>query len=177
MSPAQRRRAAYSYRRSASVFATVLMSAGLVLSLIGAIGVWRGLVTQSWPTTQATLVSNTLETTEETRTIPMTDRLRGGIQETVETQTLAVSYRYSVDGVTFEGHKLEPWDFGLPGKAKARAIAALGAGGTHLVAYDPRDPRRAYLKPGPSTTSLTLVTLGVVLVTAGFLMGRILRRA
>lgn len=159
------------------MFATVLMSAGLVCALIGAIGVWRGIVTQSWPTTQATLISNTLETTQETRTIPMTDRLRGGIEETVETETLAVNYRYSVDGVTFEGHKLEPWDFGMPGKAKARSIAALGAGGTHPVAYDPRDPRRAYLKPGPSTTSVTLVTLGVVLMASGFLMGRILRRA
>ncbi len=159
------------------MFATVLMSAGLVFALIGAIGSWRGYVTQSWPTTTASLVANMLETTEVTRTIPMTDRLRGGIKETVETETLALSYRYSVDGVTFEGHKLEPWDFGLPGKVKARDIAALGAGGTHTVAYDPRDPRRAYLKPGPSTTSLTLVTLGVVLMAAGFLMGRILRRA
>lgn len=159
------------------MFATVLMSAGLVFALTGAIGAWRGFVTQSWPTTEATLISNTLEATQETRTIPMTDRLRGGIQETVETETLAVSYRYSVDGVAFEGHKLEPWDFGLPGKAKAREIAALGAGATHPVAYDPRDPRRAYLMPGPSSTSLTLVTLGAVLMAAGFLMGRIVRRA
>ncbi len=135
------------------MFATVLMSAGLVLALIGAIGSWRGYVTQSWPTTTATLATNTLEKTEETRTIPMTDRLRGGITEIVETEVLALSYRYSVDGVAFEGHKLEPWDFGLPGKAKARDIAALGSGGTHPVAYDPRDPRRAYLKPGPSTDS------------------------
>ena len=39
---------------------------------------------KSWPTATATLVSNTLEKTEETRTIPMTDRLRGGIQETIK---------------------------------------------------------------------------------------------
>jgi hypothetical protein len=177
MSPAQRRRAAYSYRRSASMFATVLMSAGLVLALTGAIGSWRGYVTQSWPTTTATLITSSLEATEKTRTIPMTDRLRGGITETIETEVLALSYRYSVDGVVFEGHKLEPWDFGLPGKAKARKMAALGSGATHPVAYDPRDPRRAYLMPGPSTTALTLVTIGAVLMAAGFLMGRILRRA
>jgi hypothetical protein len=177
MSPAQRRRAAYSYRKSASTFATVLMSAGFVLLLIGAIGSWRGYVTKSWPTTAATLITNALDKIEKTRSIPMTDRLRGGITETVETEVLALSYRYSVDGVVFEGHKLEPWDFGLPSKAKARDIAALGSGGTHAVAYDPRDPRRAYLKPGPSTTSFTLVTMGAVLMAAGFLMGRILRRA
>lgn len=159
------------------MFATVLMSAGFVLALIGAIGSWRGYITQSWPTTTATLVTNALETTEEPRTIPMTDRLRGEITETVEAEELALSYRYSVDGVAFEGHKLEPWDFGLPGKAKARDIAALGAGSTHPVAYDPRDARRAYLKPGPSTTSLTLLTIGAVFLAAAFLMGRILRRA
>jgi hypothetical protein len=177
MSPAQRRRAAHSYRRRASTFATVILSAGLVFALAGAIGCWRGYVVKSWPTATATLVSNTLEKTEETRTIPMTDRLRGGIQETIKTETLALAYRYSVDGMTFEGHKLETWDFGLPGKAKAREIAALGIGGIHPVSYDPRDPRRAYLTAGPSTTSRTLVMLGLVLMAAGFVMGRILRRA
>lgn len=37
MSPAQSRRAAYRYRRSASLFAAVLMSAGLVCLIAGSI--------------------------------------------------------------------------------------------------------------------------------------------
>lgn len=159
------------------MFASVLMSVGLIFFLTGAIGAWRGVVTQSWPTTEATLVSNALKTSTETRTVPMTDRLRGGLQENVQVTTLALLYRYSVDGVGYEGHKLEPWDFGLPGRAKAAAIAALGSGGRHTVSYDRRDPRRAYLVAGPSTTSITLLLLGAVLIAAGFLMGRILRRA
>ncbi len=159
------------------MFASVLMSAGLICLLAGAIGAWQGYVTQSWPTTEATLVTNALETTTETQTIPMTDRLRGGIQEKVEVETLALAYRYSVDGVTYEGHKLEPWDYGLPGKAKERAIASLGPGGVHPVSYDPRDPRRSYLVAGPSTASINLLLLGGVLISIGFLMGRVIRRA
>lgn len=177
MSPAQRRRAAHQYRRSTSMFATIVMSAGLVMALTGAVGAWRGIITQSWPTVEATLITNVLETMPETRTIPMTDRLRGGIEETVETQKLALSYRYTVDGVPFEGHKLEPWDFGLPGRAKMQAVAALGAGGTHSVSFDPQDPRRAYLKAGPSATSIMLLTIGAVLLAIGFFIGRVQRRA
>ncbi len=159
------------------MFATIVMSAGLIMALTGAVGAWRGMITQSWPTVPATLLTNALETAEETRAIPMTDRLRGGIKETVETETLALAYRYTVDGVPFEGHKLEPWDFGLPGQAKTRAVAALGPGATHPVSYDPQDPRRAYLKPGPSTTSMTLLMVGGVLLAVGFFVGRVQRRA
>jgi hypothetical protein len=159
------------------MFANILMTAGLAFLLLGALGAWRGWITQSWPTTEATLLSNRIETTAETRTIPMTDRLRGGIQEKVESESLALAYRYAVDGVAFEGHKLEPWDFGLPGRAAMHAVASLGDGAKHPVAYDPRDPRRAYLKPGPSTSSVTLLTLGFVLVAVAFLIGRLHRRA
>jgi hypothetical protein len=154
MSPAQRRRAAHQYRRSAATFATVIMSAGLLIALIGGVGAWRGILTQSWPTAVATITTNALETAEETRTIPMTDKLRGGLHERVGAERLALSYRYSVDGVTFEGHN-----------------------GTHPVSYDQQDPRRAYLKAGPSTTSVSLLTVGLVLLAVGFLAGRLQRRA
>jgi hypothetical protein len=56
-------------------------------------------------------------------------------------------------------------------------VAALGPGGTHPVSYDPQDPRRAYLKAGPSTTSVTLLTIGAVLMAIGFFIGRMQRRA
>jgi hypothetical protein len=177
MSPAQRRRAAHQYRRSAATFATVIMSVGLLIALIGGVGAWRGILTQSWPTAVATITTNALETAEETRTVPMTDKLRGGLHERVGAESLALSYRYSVDGVTFEGHKLEPWDFGLPSRTKARDVAALGPNGTHPVSYDQQDPRRAYLKAGPSTTSVSLLTVGLVLLAVGFLTGRLQRRA
>lgn len=159
------------------MFANILITAGLAFALMGALGAWRGWVTQSWPTTEATLLSNRVEKTEETRSIPMTDRLRGGIQENVERESLSLAYRYAVDGVAFEGHKLEPWDFGLPGQAKMQAVASLGDGAKYPVAYDPRDPRRAYLMPGPSSSSIVLLTLGVVLMSVAFLIGRLHRRA
>lgn len=177
MSVAQRRRDASRYRKSATLFTSLLMSTGLILALVGGIGAWRGWLTTSWPVTEATLVLNRLETGETTRTVPMTDRLRGGIRETVETETLALTYRYAVDGVVFEGHKLEPWEFGLPSRSKMQTTAAMGEGAKHRVAYDASDPRRAYLLPGPSTTSLTLTTVGLVLMALGFLLGRLLRRA
>lgn len=151
------------------------MSVGLACSVAGAVGAWQGYVTRSWPTTQAVLLTNKLEHGIETRRVPMTDKQRGGVEETIATETLTLAYRYTVDGTTFEGQKLEPWDFGLP--AKARAIAALAPGATLSVAYDTRDPRRSYLLPGPSTTALTLLTLGLVLMMVGFIAGRVIRRA
>ncbi len=122
-------------------------------------------------------LTNNLEHGNETRRLPINDKQRGGVEETIATETLTLAYRYTVDGTTFEGQKLEPWDFGLPAKAKARAMAALAPGATHPVAYDTRDPRRSYLLPGPSTTALTLLTLGLVLMAVGFIAGRVIRRA
>ena len=177
MSPAQRRRAAHRFNRGAATFASILMTAGLVIALAGGYGVWRGWETLAWPTTEATLVTNRVAVEEETRTVPMTDRLRGGIRETVGALRLDLQYRYAVDGVSFEGRALEPWDFGLPGLGKAQALAALAAGPTHPVSYDVRDPRRAYLLPGPSTAAGTLAIIGLVLAAVGFMIGRIQRRS
>ena len=39
------------------MFANILMTAGLAFLLLGALGAWRGWITQSWPTTEATLLS------------------------------------------------------------------------------------------------------------------------
>ena len=177
MSPAQRRREAHAYRRSASKFVTVIMSIGLAFSVAGAVGAWRGYATRSWPTTQAVLMTNNLEQGTQTRRVPATEKQRGGVEEKIATETLTLAYRYTVDGTTFEGQKLEPWDFGLPAKAKAHAVAVLTPGTTHPVAYDARDPRRSYLLPGPSTTALTLLTLGLVLMAVGLIAGRVIRRA
>lgn len=183
MSPAQRRRDAHRYRRTAALFASFLMSVGLVMLLLGGFGSWRGWQTLSWPTAAATILSSTLSEEEATRTVPMTDRLRGGSKESVESVHLDIRYRYVVDGVTFEGSNIEPWDFGVQSLSKARDLAAHAANGsagqtvTMPVAYDSRDPRRGYLAPGPSTTAMTMAAVGAVLIALGFIMGRIQRRA
>ncbi len=183
MSPAQRRRDAHQYRRTAALFASFLMSLGLVMLLLGGFGAWRGWQTLSWPTASATILSSALAEEETTRTVPMTDRLRGGTKETVESVHLDIRYRYVVEGVTFEGTSIEPWDFGVQSLSKARDLAARASAGsagqpvTIPVAYDSRDPRRVYLAPGPSTTAMTMGTVGAVLVALGFIMGRIQRRA
>lgn len=156
------------------MFVTIVMSAGLLFALIGGIGAWRGLVTQSWPTTEATLVFNALE--PEEITVPPSAPHKSALPaEKRIIDRLAVTYRYVVEGVPFEGHKLEPWDFGFPGLAKSRDVAALGAGAKHPVSYDPRDPRRGYLIPGPSTAALSFLVLGAAMLVVGFLVGRLLR--
>jgi hypothetical protein len=178
MPPDQRRRSARRFSRSAALFASILMSAGLVMALTGGFGVWKGWQTFSWPTTQATILSSRLAVETETRTVPMTDKHRGGAEQKVETVNLAVRYSYAVDGVSFEGGNLEPWDFGIQSVGKAKDLAASASeGGNVPVAYDPRDPRRSYLLPGPSTTALTLAIVGLVLAAVGFTIGRIQRRA
>lgn len=180
MSPAQRRMSAHRYSRHAATFANILLTAGLVLALLGGYGAWRGWQTLSWPTADATILSSDLKVEEVERTIPMTDKQRGGIKETEEKVRLAIRYRYAVDGVSFEGDNLEPWDFGVQSEGRARAMAATAAASQPPVlpvAYDPRDHRRAYLVPGPSATALTMTVVGLVLLFAGFLMGRLHRRA
>lgn len=180
MSPAQRRSSAHRYSRHAATFARVLLTAGLALALTGGYGTWRGWQTLSWPSTDATILSSDLTVEEVERTVPMTDKQRGGVKETHETVRLAIRYRYAVDGVSFEGDNLEPWDFGVQSEGRARAMADKALSGPAAVlpvVYDPRDHRRAYLIAGPSTTAMTMTVVGVVLLLTGFLMGRLQRRA
>lgn len=178
MSASKRRRNAQNFSRSAALFASILMLAGLVMACVGGFGVWRGWQTLGWPTTEAMILSSHLNVEHDTRTVPMTDRHRGGSEQTVETVHLAIRFSYTVDGVGFEGSNLEPWDFGIQSTGEAKRLAAaVQEGGKMPVAYDPRDPRRSYLVPGPSTTALTLAIVGLVLTAVGFAIGRIQRRA
>jgi hypothetical protein len=171
-------RQAHRYRRTAGLFSSILMSAGLILAGVGGYACWRGWQTLDWPRTEGEIVIGDLQLEEKTRTVPMTDKHRGGREITDILATLAITYRYGVDGVAFEGRGLEPWDFGIQGAGKARAFSAEHPPGSRVeVAYDPRDPRRSYLMPGPSTTALTMASIGLALLAVGFLLGRIARRA
>ncbi len=177
MSSSDTRRRAHRYRRTANIFASIIMSAGLVMALLGIYGAWQGWRTLSWPTAPAEIISSALEEDTATRTVPMTDKHRGGSKITSTTSQLDVLYRYGVNGVGYEGRGIEPWDFGIQNSAKVRALHLNQAPGSVIsAAYDPREPRRSYLLPGPSSTSLTLAGVGLGLIALGFVLGRIGRR-
>jgi hypothetical protein len=75
---------------------------------------------------------------------------------------------YRVDGQDYEADGVEPGDLGLQNSAASREQGRAYKPGTQvMIAYDPRNPARAYLLPGPSSPSLMLALVGGVLVLAG----------
>ncbi|MDX2309087.1 MAG: DUF3592 domain-containing protein [Hyphomicrobium sp.] len=177
MPPAQRRRNAFRYTRKAVSFATWLLWIGFIALAIGGYAAWEGHRTLSWPRASAEIIASDVSVVDETRP---TQPGAGQPPTSPETAPRAiVAYRYSVDGVAFEGTRLEPWTLGLPSQSIARELAEtpLAPGTTVEIAYNPRDARIAYLKPGPSHTALSLAIVGAILFAMGLVMGKITRRA
>ena len=146
----------------------MLLFVGLPLLAVGLYGVAVGLITLGWPRTQAVILDARVDVRETTSTVPGTDKYRGGRTETRETASFHVRYRYRVDGQDYEADGVEPGDLGLQNSAASRDHGRTYKTGTQvMVAYDPRNPARAYLLPGPSSPSLMLALVGDALVLAG----------
>jgi hypothetical protein len=140
---------------------------GLVLA-VGLYGLGVGLLTLTWPRTDAVIVSAGVEESETSYTTPGTDKYRGGRIERRGTATFRVRYRYRVNGTDYEASGVEPADFGLQTSAAAREDGDTYAPGAHVkVAYDPNAPEQAYLRPGPSTPALKLLTTGGFFLLVG----------
>lgn len=151
----------------------LLLWLGVPLLALGLYGVGVGLVTLTWPRTQAVILAARVDLRETTSTVPGSDKYRGGRTETRETASFHVRYRYRVDGREYEGDGVEPADFGLQNSAASRDMGRAYPPGMQVrVAYDPRDAARAYLRPGPSSPALMLALVGGVLMMSGLWVAR-----
>ena len=64
-----------------------------------------------------------------------------------------VLYRYHVGDREYVAGGVEPYDFGMQNSAGAARMAERHpVGSSAAVAYDPADPARAFLEPGPSAS-------------------------
>ncbi len=77
-----------------------------------------------------------------------------------------VAYRYTVDGVEYEGRR-----FDYAGRnsfaSPSRLASGLATGSRVRVHYDPRHPDRAVLEPGVGPWTLGPIMLGAVLMLGG----------
>jgi hypothetical protein len=151
----------------------LLLPLGVPLFVLGLYGVGVGLLTLTWPRTEAVILTSGIDLHEATTTVPGTDKYRGGRFETRETATLRVRYRYRVDGQDYQAGGVEPADFGLQTSSAARELVRTYRPGQPVtIAYNPRHPERAYLQPGPSSPALMLVLVGGALAMAGAWLAR-----
>lgn len=129
-----------------------LFGLGVAVFAFGAWGAWNGAQTLKWPRADAEIVDAKLTLHErETRDIERPDRWT----------TFDVHYLYRVNGKTYLGGGIEPYDFNMQNSAGARKMAdAYPVGAKTQVAYNPGDIHEAYLMPGPSSFSLLLLGLG-----------------
>lgn len=83
-----------------------------------------------------------------------------------------VTYRYDVDGESFESHQLWLGDnVYLPSRLRAKRIAErYPVGETVTVYHDPADPSRAVLQRGAHTTSYFYVAFGGVIFLIGLIV-------
>jgi hypothetical protein len=151
----------------------LLLLLGVPLLALGLYGVGVGLLTLTWPRAEAVILTSGIDLRETPTTVPGTDKYRGGRIETRETATLHVRYRYRIDGLDYEAGGVEPADFGLQTLAASRELGrAYRPGQPVTIAYDPRHPERAYLRPGPSSPTLMLALIGGALALAGVWLAR-----
>ena len=176
MSPSPPRKAAHRYRRGATTFAALVMWTGALATAVGGYACWQGLQTLSWPRIPADVVAREVST--GTTVAPTQPGSGAPPASTRETAGVNLAYRYVIDAAVYEGTALEPWDLGVPGRAAVDTVQKFVIPGSKVdIAYDPSNPRVAYLLPGPSGTAVSLTIFGVVLLVTGLAMGKLTRRA
>jgi hypothetical protein len=155
------------------------MRFGLFLTIFGAailaLGAWgavQGARTLQWPRAEATIIDADLKRYEgEVR------RVGGREYDREHWYSFAVHYRYEVGGIEYVAGGVEPYDFGMQNSAGAQKMNDRHpVGSTARVAYDPSNPRIAYLEPGPSSFSLILVVIGVIMGASGLWVRSLGRR-
>jgi hypothetical protein len=162
MARKKKRQGKPDYRLSLFLFVLSAVAFGF-----GAWGALNGARTLKWPRVSAEIVDAKLTYHEQkTRDVQRPD----------EWNTFAVHYLYSVDGKTYLGGGIEPYDFNMQNSAGAAKMAdTYKTGSTVQIAYDPKNPADAYLVPGPSSMSLGLLGLGAGFVLLGLLARRMIR--
>lgn len=145
----------------------------IVLALLILVpGLWaaaKGALTLRWPRADARVLDARLRL----QTMPS---LRDQRQPDVTT-SFHVLYSYVVDGHEYLGGRVEPYDFGMQNSAGAKKMRERHpVGSTVRVAYDPADPAIAYLEPGPSSMSLMMIGISVIIGGSGLWVRSLARR-
>jgi hypothetical protein len=142
-------------------FGTLLLVLAAVPFALGLWGTAQGLLTLGWPRADGLIEYASLSVSEAD------DRGR-------TSASISIRYSYVVDGKSHSGSAIAPYTFGMQNSAQARAQHDRYARDMPVkVAYDPSDPSIAYLEPGPSSTSLMLVAVGLIIGLTGLLIKRL----
>jgi len=163
LSRERRMRQSLAFGRNLIVLAAIILAPG-------AWGATKGALTLRWPRAQAKIVDANLRV----QTTPSSDQRQRQLDELT---SFIVHYRYNVAGKEYWSGRVEPYDFGMQNSAGAKRMNERHpVGSTVQVAYDPVDPATAYLEPGPSSMSLAMVGIGVVIGGSGFWIRSLARR-
>ena len=152
ISPERTKQQSLAFGRNLIVLACLILFPGLW-------GASHGALTLRWPRADATIIDANLRTfTRDSSDSRYRD----------EWHSFAVHYSYKVGGIDRFGGRVEPYDFGMQNSAGAQRMRDRHpVGSLAQIVYDPADPNVAYLEPGPSSFSLALVGIGVVIGASG----------
>jgi hypothetical protein len=143
-------------------FGTVLLIVAAAPFVIGLWGVAQGLMTLTWPLADGRIEAVNFRLSqpdEETRRM---------------SASIYVRYRYTVGGKTYSGSAISPAMFGGQNSGEARKQDRQYSPGMPVrVAYDTGDAAIAYLEPGPSSTSLVFVAVGLFVGLPGLAIRRL----
>jgi len=145
----------------------------VLAALILAPGAWaaaKGALTLRWPRADAKIVDASLRL----QTAQSSSRID---RRPDEWTSFIVHYTYAIGGKDYWSGRVEPYDFGMQNSAGAKKMQDRHPiGSTAKVAVDPNDPAVAYLEPGPSSMSLAMVAIGVVIGASGLWIRNLARR-
>jgi hypothetical protein len=154
-------------------FGAFLTIIGAAILALGAWGAAQGARTWQWPRAEATIIDSDLKRFES-------EARRGSATAQYDRDywySFAVHYRYEVRGMEYVTGGVEPYDFGMQNSAGAQKMNERHpVGSTARVAYDPANPRVAYLEPGPSSFSLILIAIGLIMGSSGLWVRSLARR-
>jgi hypothetical protein len=162
LGPERRMRQSLAFGRNLIVLAALVLAPGAWAAV-------KGALTLRWPRAEAKIIDADLRR----MSAPSLDNRKPPDQW----NAFQVHYRYAVGGRDYLGGRVEPYDFGMQNSAgAARMSERHPVGSAATVAYDPADPATAYLEPGPSSFSLVMVGIGVVIGGSGFWIRSLARR-
>jgi hypothetical protein len=157
--------------RRSLAFGRNLIVLALLILLPGLWAAAKGALTLRWPRADAKVVDAKLRL----QLVPSNSDSR--YQQPDVSTSFHVLYSYTVGGRDYLSARVEPYDFGMQNSAGAKKMQERHPiGSAAQVAYDPADPAVAYLEPGPSSMSLVMVAIGVVIGTSGLWVRSLARR-
>ena len=154
--------------RQSLAFGRNLIVLALLVLVPGAWVAANGALTLRWPRAEATIVDANLR---------MQSVRSARARNPDEWASFHVHYLYSVGGRDYYGGGVEPYDLGMQNSARARRMRERHPVGSRpQVAYDPADPAVSYLEPGPSSISLMMIGIGVIIGGSGLWIRSLARR-